>query len=530
MPRVLITDRVDPVCIDMLQAQGIDADLQTGKSAEELKELAQSANGWIIRSGTQISGELIQAAEQLQVIGRAGVGVDNIDLEAATRRGILVINAPDGNTISTAEHTCAMLMALTRNIPQANASMVQGKWDRKSFTGAELYEKTLGIVGVGKIGQAVAQRMQAFGMRTIGYDPVLSKEVADRLGIELVSLDELTAGSDYITVHTPLNKATRHMFDAARIAQCKPGVGFINCARGGIIDEAALIDALESGQVGGAALDVYSAEPPPPELERLLTHPHVVATPHIAASTSEAQRKVAAQVTEQVIGALQGKAVSTPVNAMAIKLAAQPALQPYLQLADQLGQLAGQLTDGRLHRVAVHCHGERLQRYAEVVTIAALRGVLAQWIDEPVNLVNAQFMARELGLEVEERKGTDAGSYTNLIEVEVQAGGEIHQVAGAVFRGDEPRLVRMDDYPVEVQPVGDLLIYHNEDRPGMVAAVASILAQADINIGNLALGRREEGARALAIIHVDEPIPSPVLAQIAALEGFEKVRLAHIEG
>lgn len=529
MPRVLITDRVDPVCLDMLQAHGIDADVQLGKSSDELCALAKGADGWIIRSGTQITEALINAADALQVIGRAGVGVDNIDLDAATRRGILVINAPDGNTISTAEHTCAMLMALARNIPQAHASLAQGAWERKAFTGAELNEKTLGIVGVGKIGQAVAQRMQGFGMKTIGYDPVLSDDVAERLGIELVSLDELTAGSDFITVHTPLNKATRHMFDAARIRQCKPGVRFVNCARGGIIDEAALVEALEAGHVGGAALDVYSVEPPPPELERLLTHPHVVVTPHIAASTVEAQRKVAEQVTEQVIGALEGAAVSTPVNAMAIKLAAQPAVQPYLQLADQLGQLAGQLTDGRLHRVTVHCHGERLHRYAEVVTIAALKGVLAQWIDEPINLVNAQFMARELGLEVEEVRGAGAGSYTNLIEVVVQTEADQHTVAGAVFRGDEPRLVRVDDYPVEVRPVGDLLIYYNEDRPGMVAAVAAILTEANINIGNLTLGRLEEGAHALTIVHVDEPISPSVLQRIAAIEGFEKVRLAHVE-
>lgn len=525
---VLITDSVDPICIDMLEENGIEANLQLKKSVDELKELASKADGWIIRSGTRITAELIEAGRQLKVIGRAGVGVDNVDLDAATRKGILVINAPDGNTISTAEHTCAMLMSLARRIPQANASLVRGSWERKTFTGSELYEKTLGIVGLGKIGRAVAERMKGFGMNVIGFDPVLSREVADRIGVELVSLEEVFSQSDFITFHTPLNDSTRGMLNSQTLARCKRGVRVVNCARGGIIDETALVDALESGQVGGAALDVYSTEPPPPALEALIRHPNVIATPHIAASTEEAQEKVARQVTEQVIRALKGEPVLTPVNAGAIRMAAQREVQPFLELADKLGQVAGQFSEGHLKSFSVRCRGEIPRRYAEVVTVSALKGLLDCWISEPVNLINAPILAEEIGLRVEEQRDTARTNYTNLIEVVVDTENGSQLIAGTIFDEADARLVQVNSYSLEVRPKGRLLFYRNEDRPGMLASVGAILAEAGINIGALALGRAEKGSMALTAISVDEEIPESVLEEIGAVEGVERVLLVNL--
>ncbi len=522
---ILITDAVDPVCTDMLRAEGMTADIQLKRSPEELAALAREADAWIIRSGTKITADLIEAAERLKVIGRAGVGVDNIDLAAATRRGILVINAPDGNTISTAEHTVAMLMAMARRIPQAHASVAAGRWDRKAFKGSELYEKTLGVVGVGKIGRAVAERMQAFGMDVLGYDPVLSHEVAERLGISLVSLDELFEKSDFITFHTPLNEATRGLVNRETLARCKRGVFLVNCARGGIIDEEALLEALETGQVGGAALDVYSQEPPPPALAPLTAHPNVVATPHIAASTEEAQRKVAEQVTEQVIHALKGEPVHSAVNAMAIRMAAHTEVRPYLELAEKLGRIAGQLGSGHLERVVVRAHGDIPNRYAEVLKIAVLKGLLGGSRSRPVNLINAPVLAQEAGLSVEAQIYTAKGGFSNLLEVVLETDRERREVAGTIFGADDPRLVRIDDYWLEVRAEGHMLFYRNVDRPGMLAAVGGILAEADLNIGALALGRTGKGAMALTAISVDDPVPEPVLQKISALEGVAGVQL-----
>ena len=527
---VLITDAVAPVCIEMLEQEGITANVQLKRSKEELKELAKEADGWIIRSGTKITEDLIEDVEKLKVIGRAGVGVDNVDLGAATRRGILVINAPDGNTISTAEHTCAMLMSLARNIPQANASLAGGAWNRKAFTGAELEGKTLGIIGIGKIGRAVAQRMLSFDMRVIGFDPVLSSEAADRIGIELVSLDTIFELSDFITVHTPLNDATRGLIGSKTLAKCKKGVRIVNCARGGIVDEKALLEALESGQVGGAALDVYSQEPPPEGLADLLHHPNIVVTPHIAASTGEAQEKVAKQVTEQVILALQSKPVSTAVNAMAIKMAGQREVQPYLRLVELLGRLVHQLSSGgRLNRVTVGCHGDVPHKYAEVLSIAALKGLLGNIVSDPVNLINAGVHAESMGLEVVEQRGSSTGSFTNRVEIQLETDNGVRTVAGSVFGQDDPRLVSIDEYDVEVKLEGRFLFFKNEDRPGMIAAVAGILGDSDINIGVLQLGRKGvRGGTALTALSIDDEIPENVVARIDGLDGVKGVKVVNL--
>lgn len=523
--RVLVTDSLAPVALRLLEEAGLEAAVHLKASGEALQALAAEADGWIIRSGTQITAAHVEAAGRLKVIGRAGVGVDNVDLAAATRKGILVVNAPDGNTVSTAEHTCALILALARQVPQAAASLAAGAWERKRFQGAELDGKTLGVVGVGKVGRGVAQRMQAFGMRVVGFDPVLAPEAAERLGIALVSLDRLWAESDFITVHTPLNDATRGLLGTETLARCKPGVRVVNCARGGIVDEAALLAALESGHVAGAALDVFSAEPPPPALGALLAHPRVVATPHIAASTDEAQEKVAVQIVEQVVRALQGQPVATPVNAGAIRMAAQPEAAPYLVLAERLGRVAAQLVDGNVTRVTVGCAGEVAGHYAEVLTVAALAGVLAWWSDEPVNLINAPALAREHGLVVEEQRRTGGGAFSNEIAVTLATPGAARTVRGTVLGGDA-RLVGVDDFLLEVKLEGHLLFYQNEDRPGMLATVGALLAEAGVNIANLTLGREARGGLALTALTTDESIPTAVLHRIGALAGVRDVRTA----
>jgi D-3-phosphoglycerate dehydrogenase len=525
---VLITDPVDAVCTELLEEHGINVDMLLDYDEDTLHEHVRSANGWIVRSGTTVTAELIDMADELQVIGRAGVGVDNIDLDAATRKGVLVCNAPDGNTISTAEHTTAMMQAMARTIPQANRSLLDGRWDRKKFSGAELHGKTLGIVGVGKVGRAVAERMQGFGMKLLGFDPIVSEEVAARHDVTLVGLDELLAESDFITIHTPMNEETRGLIDADALATCKDGVRIVNCARGGIVDEHDLVDALDSGKVGGAAVDVYSQEPPPESLRPLIEHPNVVATPHIAATTGAAQEKVAQQITEQVIHALQGEPVTTPVNGMAIRMAAQPEVQPYLELADRLGQIAYQLMDGNAQSLTVRCRGEIPRRFAEVLSVAGLRGLLNQWADEPVNFINAPVLADDMGLKFTETRESEDGSYSNLIEVEVAAGDETNVVAGTIFHGTDLRLVRINTYNLEAKPEGEMILYRNVDRPGMLATVGTLLADADVNIGALALGRKARGEMALTAVSVDDEVPADVLDQIAGLDGVEGVRSVRI--
>ncbi len=525
---VLITDNLDPVCIEILEASGYKTEVRVGATHDELRELAREAQAWIVRSGTRITGDLVEGAPKLQVIGRAGVGVDNIDVDAATRKGVLVINAPDGNTISTAEHTCAMILASVRRIPQAASSVKEGRWDRKSFMGAEVYEKTIGIVGVGKIGQAVAQRMRPFGVRLVGYDPVLSGEVADRLGVTLVSMEELFAQSDIITVHTPLTDATRGLINASTLERCRYGIYIVNCARGGIVDEQDLLDALESGKVAGAALDVYSSEPPEPELRGLLEHPRVVATPHIAASTGEAQTKVARQVTEQVVQSLKGLPVTAAVNALAIRMAGRREVRPYVRLSEILGRIAAQLFDGHVDRVSIRVFGSTPAAHLDVLSVAALKGMFSVLVTGPVNLVNAPVLAEETGLGVEELTLSSGEGYTNLIEVQLDCGSLSRRVAGTLFGEDDIRLVRIDDFALEVRPLGYMLVYENMDRPGVLAGVGGVLANAGINIAAMALGRRGKGEQALTAIDLDDEVPQDVLQLVNGVDGVQNAKLIRV--
>jgi D-3-phosphoglycerate dehydrogenase / 2-oxoglutarate reductase len=520
---VLITDSVHRVCDELLEEADFLPVHAVGKTRDELKKLTPGADAWIIRSGTRIDADLLESATRLRVIGRAGVGVDNVDLDEATRRGVLVMNAPAGNTISTAEHTTAMILALSRKIAPASASLRSGEWDRKSFTGSEVYGKTIGIIGVGKIGQAVASRMQAFGMRILGFDPVLSVESARALDIELTNLEDLLQLSDIITVHTPLTPETRGILNRDSLRICRRGVAIVNCARGGIVDEASLLEHLKSGHVGGAALDVFTSEPPTDAVRALIAHPNVVSTPHIAASTGEAQEKVARQVTEEVIKALREEPVQTAVNAMAIRMASKPEVRPFIELADRLASIARQLFPEKVTRLVVVCRGEVPRKYADVLEIAALRGYLSSFSGQPVNLINAPVLAADYGLHSSVELH-EAGGRSNRVDIRLESGSESMSVAGTVFGDGRLMLVRIDGFHMDVRPEGNILVYRNHDRPGVLAAVGSVLAGTGINIASLALGRTEPGAVALTAISVDESLTEGVISTIASLDGIIDIR------
>ena len=520
--KILLSDPIEHVCSDILISEGFEVASKPNLPPEQLKAIIAEYDVLIVRSGTKVTADIIGAAPNLKIIGRAGAGVDNVDVDAATRHGIVVMNTPGGNTISAAEHTMSLLLSMARNIPQANESMREGKWDRKSFTGTELLEKTIGIVGLGKIGREVATRCQAFGMTTIGYDPVLSAEVAAKGKIELVSLDEIFKRSDFITLHTPLTDETKGLIGDTSLVKCKNGVRIINCARGGIVDEQALLRGLQSGKVAGAALDVFEKEPPGDQ--PLFKHPRVIATPHLGASTEEAQEKVARQIAVQVADMLKERGIAGAVNGEALQLALKKELKPFVQLAEKLGSLLAQVMVGQLKKISVTCSGGFLSPSLDLVTAAVLKGAFAKLISEPVNLVNARMIAREMGLAVDEERESEHPSYMHLVTVRYETDKEMRRFAGTVFSNTHARIVRIDDFHFEVNPEGFLLFYTNIDRPGMLASVGATLADEKINIAGLSLGRDRPGQKALTVINVDNPLTASVLQRVGKIEGVSDVR------
>lgn len=523
---ILITDPIEQRCVEILKAEGFQVDLHPGMPAKEVQSIIDRYDALIVRSATQVTGEIIAAGKRLKVIGRAGAGVDNIDVQAATRRGIIVMNTPGGNTISTAEHTISLILALARNIPQAQASLQQGLWDRKRYLGTELSGKTIGIVGLGKVGREVAKRCAGFDMVVIGYDPVLTSEAAAKMNVELVDFDDLLRRSDFITLHTPLNDETRGLINEQSLHRCKPGVRIINCARGGIIDERALLDALNRGLVAGAALDVFEHEPPGEN--PLLQHPNVVATPHLGASTEEAQEKVAVQIAHQVADALLGRGAAGSVNADAIQMAMRTELQPYLALAEKLGKLTAQLMQGKLRTVSVTTCGDLLDQSSAVLSAAVLKGIFETLLTEPVNYINAPLIAKERGIFYSEKKEQEHSIYTQLLSVQYETDKEARSLAGTVFGRRNVRLVGIDTFHFEIEPEGHLLFYSNIDRPGMLAAVGSILAEENINIAGVTLGRYGIGQRALTIMSLDSPITQGILDKLSKLPGVSEVRLVKL--
>lgn len=520
--KILITDPVDRVCAETLAAEGFEVVERPGVKGEELSALLGEADGLIVRSSTQVTAGLLGSIRMLKVIGRAGAGVDNIDCDAATRKGIVVMNTPGGNTISTAEHTVSMLLSLARNIPQANESLRKGQWDRGAYVGTELHGKVLGIIGLGKIGREVAVRCRAFGMTCIGFDPVLAPEVASKMGIEPVALEEIFARSDFLTVHTPLNDETRGMIDDKAIDRCRKGVRIVNCARGGIVDEAALLRGIESGKVAGAALDVFVQEPPVGN--PLLNHPRVIATPHLGASTGEAQEKVARQIAVQVADMLKERGIVGAVNAEVIHMALRKDVRPFALLAEKLGSLVTQLGGGKLRKIQITTSGPALAQSGELITAAVLKGVLSHHLSEPVNLINAPVLARDMGLLWSERREAESISYTHLVKVACDSDQGTRKAAGTIFGNSHMRIVQVDEFHLEAQAEGYMLFYRNIDRPGMLAHVGSTLANAGINIAGAALGRDRPGEKAVTIINVDTPIPSSIMEKLEAIDGVFEVK------
>lgn len=512
--KVLISDKVDPQCVEVLQKNaGIEVDVRTGMDADELKAVIGDYEGLIVRSSTKVTEDILEAAEKLRVIGRAGAGVDNIDVEAATRRGVVVMNTPGGNSVSTAEHSFAMMIALARNIPQAAASVRAHKWERSNYTGMELRGKTLGVLGLGKVGREVAARGAAFGMKVLGYDPFVSPERAESYGAQLSELDALYSAADIVTFHLPMNDQTRHILDDEALAKCRDGVLIVNCARGGIVDEGALLRSLESGKVAGAAIDVYETGEPPTSWE-LMDHERVICTPHLGASTREAQANVALQVADQVADLLMDRVIRNAVNVPSVEPEVYQKMQPFLDLGERLGRIQAQLLDGQLERVTVEYRGDVNEYPTSPLTAAVLRGLVDTISDEPVNFVNAPFFMQERGVRVDELRSSEHEDFANLITVICQTSTRQRTLSGSLFGKREPRLVRLDEYTFDALPEGHMLFYVNQDRPGIIGQIGTVMGNHDINIAQMSCGRHEIGGGALTILKVDSEIPQDVINQL----------------
>ncbi|MCL6548608.1 MAG: phosphoglycerate dehydrogenase [Alicyclobacillus sp.] len=521
---ILVADDISELGIEKLQEiPGANVVVKTGMAeAELIREIAE-ADALIVRSQTKVTAAVIEAAKNLKVIGRAGVGVDNIDVTAATKRGIIVINAPDGNTISAAEHTFAMLISMARKIPQADASIRAKRWDRKSFVGVELRGKTLAVLGLGRIGTEVAKRAQAFGMRVVGYDPFVTEERASRLGIQKLPLEQAIAEGDFITVHTPLTKETRHLLNADAFRRMKDGVRIVNCARGGIIDEQALCDALHTGKVAGAALDVFEQEPLAPD-HPLLSAPNVIMTPHLGASTVEAQVNVAIDVAEEMGRILQGLPFRNAVNLPSLTAEQKAFLEPFLTLGEQLGLFVAQWLKGPVASLEVTYGGELANQDVSFVTRTVLKGWLGYQYADEVNYVNAPFLAEQSGLTIREVKQPKSKVFTNLLTLSVQTEDGLHRISGTLNNGFGPRIVEIDGYTLDVAPEGKMLFTHHVDQPGMIGRIGTLLGNAGVNIAAMQVGRKESGGEAIMLLSVDKMVADDVLAQIAQVPGIRSVR------
>jgi D-3-phosphoglycerate dehydrogenase len=526
--RILAADGVSPKGIALLaESPHFQVETSGGLKEDELIARIGELDALIVRSQTKVTPKALAAATRLKAIGRAGVGVDNVNVEAATERGIVVMNTPGGNTISTAEHTFSLLLSLARKIPQAHASMAAGKWDRKSFEGTELCGKTLGIVGMGRIGGEVARRAIAFGMNVVAYDPYLVPSRARSLQVELAdNLRDLLPRADFITVHMPLTAETKNILNAVTLAQCKPGVRIVNCARGGLVEEAALLEALKSGQVGGAALDVYEKEPPADDLPfRAL--PNVVLTPHLGASTSEAQESVGIEIAQAISDFLLNGIIANAVNVPNVDVRTLAVIRPYLSLGEKLGRLLAQMAPNRLDTLTINYQGKVSEAETVPITRAVLKGLLSQCSEVAVNEVNAPKAAQNLGLKVLETKSADAGEYTDLITVEATKGETKYEV-GATIYGVHPRIVRLNGHNLEASPEGILLIVENQDRPGMVGWIGTLLAKHKVNIANMSLGRYEAGGKALSVLNLDSLPSAELVREIESESGILSVQVAKL--
>lgn len=528
MIKILVSDPLSEEGLKILRdVKEFQVDVKTDLKPDTLKEAIKEYDALIVRSATKVTKDVIAVAQKLKVIGRAGVGLDNVDLESATQKGIIVMNTPAGNTISTAEHAMSMILALSRNIPQANASTKKGEWKRSKFMGVEVYGKMLGILGFGRIGREVARRALSFGMKVLAYDPFLSREVAESLGVEIVELADLFARSDYITLHTPLTDETMHLISAQALAKMKNGVRIINCARGGIIDEAALAQAVKDGKVAGAAIDVFEKEPPPPEND-LLKLDNVVVTPHLGASTEEAQVNVAIEVAEIVRDALLGKGIRNAANYPCLEAEICNVIEPYIKLAERLGLFASQLVEGRLQEIYLNYSGQIAQFDVSPVTLAIIKGILSPILKETVNYVNSLPLAKERGIRINEAKISKEEEFATLIELEIKTDKEKRKVCGTLSSNKQPRIVKIDDYYVEVSPVGEMIIIQNWDKPGIIGNLGTLLGKQSINIAAMTFGRQEQGGKAISVLNVDSPVSSDILDKIRKLENILMAKVIKI--
>ncbi len=521
MPKVLISDKMDPRAAAIFKDRGVEVDEKPGLTKDELIAIIGDYDGLAIRSATKVGKDVLAAATKLKVVGRAGIGVDNVDIPAASAKGVVVMNTPFGNSITTAEHAIALLFALARDIPEADRSTQAGKWEKNRFMGVEVSGKTLGLIGAGNIGSIVADRAIGLKMRVIAYDPFLSADRARELGVEKVTLEELLPRADFITLHTPLTEQTRNILSAEALARTKKGVRIVNCARGGLIDEAALKVALDAGQVAGAALDVFVEEPA--QEHALFGTPNFVATPHLGASTSEAQVNVAIQVAEQMSDYLLTGAVTNAINTPSVSAEDAPRLRPYMALAEKLGSLVGQLAHGGLMGINIEVEGAAAELNQKPITGAVLAGLMRAYSDT-VNMVNAPFMAKERGLDVREVRHDREGVYHTLVRVSVATSEGERSVAGTLFGDQNPRLVELFGIKVEADLAGHMLYVVNEDAPGFIGRIGTALGNAGVNIGTFHLGRRDAGGEAVLLLSVDSPVPEALLQELCRLPGVRKVK------
>ncbi|KJJ84369.1 D-3-phosphoglycerate dehydrogenase [Candidatus Omnitrophus magneticus] len=510
--KILISDPLAKEGIEILKSHKEFIVEEVSKLTED--DLAKKIKGYdalIIRSGTTVTAKIIEASDTLKVIGRAGVGVDNVDVSAASKKGIVVMNAPTGNTISTAEHAFSLMLSLSRNIPMANQSVKQGKWERKKFMGVELYGKVIGIVGLGRIGGEVAKRAQSFEMKVIAFDPYLSKEKAKSLNIESVDLDTLFQKSDFITVHTPLTDETKHLIGESAFKKMKKGVRIINAARGGIVDEKALAENIKSGKVAGAALDVFECDEEPPVDSVVIPMENIITTPHLGASTEEAQVNVAIDVAHCVSDALLGKGYRNAVNVPTIDAELLDVMQPYINLAERLGSIQAQLISAPIQEVNVKYTGEMVKLDTGIVTRALMKGVFDPILEEHVNYINSLFIAKERGIKVSEQKTADITDFANLICVEIKTSEAKHFIMGTLFSNKEPRIVKMDKFYVEAIPDGYMLVISNKDVPGIVGQIGTILGKSKVNIAGISFGRDKATGQAISLLNVDSEVSKEVL-------------------
>ena len=517
MPKVLISDKLSPAAVEIFRRRGIEVDLKPGLAPAELRAIIGEYDGLAVRSATKVTRELLEAASRLKVVGRAGIGVDNVDLKSATARGVVVMNTPHGNSITTAEHAIAMMFALARQIPEASASTKAGKWEKNRFMGVELTGKTLGLIGCGNIGSIVAERAIGLRMKVVAYDPFLSEKRATDLGVEKAELDTLLERADFITLHTPLTDATRNILSREALARTRKGVRIVNCARGGLLDEAALADAIRSGHVAGAALDVFETEPATDS--PLFGLDNVVCTPHLGAATAEAQENVALQVAEQMSDFLLTGAVTNAINMPSVSAEDAPRLKPYMELCRLLGGFAGQLTEARegvIRRATIEYEGHVAAVNLKPLTAAVLAGLMAPMM-EGVNMVSAPIAARDHGIDVAETVHDRPSEYQTLVRVVIETEEQTRSVAGTLFAGARPRLVEIKGIPVEANFAPHMLYVTNQDKPGFIGRFGATLAGAGINIATFHLGRALAGGDAICLVSVDEPVPEDVLAMVRTL-------------